>query len=169
MCHFLIVTSNFQKLLILFYFYINLITVKKLIIILIFLVLVIFIYEVPLKNYIKKEKSDQLIETLKIMEKAGEAVEKYIIEWGKIPEVSDYKNLYKKLKELYDIELPLRDSWGNSLIFKRDRKTYEIISVGKDKKLGTIDDIVYKDGNFLLPTKNRLLSKIISEYMERGD
>ena len=115
----------------------------------------------------KKKKQEE--RTLKIMEEAGESVEKYIIEWGKIPEVSDYKNLYKKLKELYDIELPLRDSWGNSLIFKRDRKTYEIISVGKDKKLGTIDDIVYKDGNFLLPTKNRLLSKIISEYMERGD
>ena len=141
---------------------------KKLAIIIIFLCLVLFIYEVPLKNYIKKGKSQDIIKTLKILENAGDAVETYIVEWGKIPAVKNYSELYKKIKELYDTEIPLKDSWGNSLIFKREGDYYKLISPGKDKKINTPDDIIFKNGDFEISPKNKNLGKIVKKYIEEG-
>ncbi len=140
---------------------------KKVLIILIFLALILFLYEGPLKDFVKKGKSSDIIKTLKILESCGEMVETYIIEWGKLPDVKNISELGKIISEKYEIKLPEKDSWGNFLIFKKlNSDSYEIISAGKDKKAGTEDDIVYKDGSFLKKPQNKNLNKILENYLE---
>ena len=142
---------------------------KKLAIIIIFLGLVLFLYEVPLKNFVKRGKTKDITNTLKILEEACDAIETYIIEWGKIPQANSYSELSKMMKELYERDIPLKDSWGNPLSFKKEKNSYEIISPGKDKKINTSDDIIFKDGDFKVNSQNKILEKIIKKYTEEGN
>ncbi len=140
---------------------------KKLIIISLFLVLIVFLYMGPLKNIVKKGKKSGIIDTFKIIDRVGEAVETYIIDWGQVPKVRTYNELLKIFKEKYEIELPKNDKWGNKLVFRtKDKDSYEIISPGKDKKIGTADDIIYKDGEFEINKKNKIFFSALKDYLK---
>ncbi len=140
---------------------------KKLIIIFLFLVLILFLYMGPLKNFVKKGKKLEIIETFRIMDRVGEAVETYIIDWGQAPKARTYQELSRILKEKYEIELPENDKWGNKLIYRINNKnSYELISPGKDKKIGTADDIIYKDGEFEINKKNKIIFSALKDYLK---
>jgi hypothetical protein len=137
---------------------------KKIIIVLSFLFIIIFLYIGPFNNFIGFFSKDDAKKALNSIEEIAEGVETYIIDWGFSPKVESIDSLNSILLKTYDKKIPVKDPWGNKIIYKKiSDDGYKIIVIGKDGKISTIDDLVYMDGKFKYDPKNNKYTSILKE------
>ncbi len=139
---------------------------KKIIIILLFLFIIIFLYIGPFKNLVGFFSSKDAAKAVDSIERISEAVETYIIDWGFSPNVNNIKALSSIILKAYDKNIPIKDPWGNTIIYKNIGKDdYKITIIGKDKKPFTVDDLTYEKGKFKYDPKNNRYKSIINKDM----
>jgi hypothetical protein len=85
--------------------------------------------------------------TLGAMEKLVEAVEKYRVENGSLPNARDIVGLTDILHPRYMNDLVREDGWGKPIIYEvTGPSSFRLISHGADGQPGTRDDIVVASG-----------------------
>ncbi|PLY08494.1 MAG: type II secretion system protein GspG [Arcobacter sp.] len=76
------------------------------------------------------------------MKSVGQALKLYKLDNSSYPTTDEGLNLLVEKKYFEDEKLP-KDSWGNSFIYIQKEKSFDLISMGADKKESTEDDIYY--------------------------
>lgn len=78
------------------------------------------------------------------MKSIAQALKMYKIDNSSYPTTEEGLNLLVEKKYFEDNKLP-KDSWGSNYIYTLTEESFEIISLGADKKEGTDDIYYYKD------------------------
>ena len=76
------------------------------------------------------------------MKSVGQALKLYKLDNSSYPTTEEGLNLLVQKKYFEDAKLP-KDAWGNDFIYLQTEKSFDIISMGADKKESTEDDIYY--------------------------
>ncbi len=137
---------------------------KKIIIVVAFLFIIIFLYVGPFNNFIGFFSRDDARKAYNSIEEIVEGVETYVIDWGFSPKAESIDSLSSIILKTYDKKIPVKDPWGNKIIYKKTGiDGYMIMIVGKDGKKSTIDDLIYADGKFKYDPKNGKYKDIIEK------
>ncbi|MCP5047986.1 MAG: hypothetical protein GY940_12490 [bacterium] len=104
---------------------------------------------------VKIEKFKLAMNNMKMI---GTALESYMTDEYKVPEVDDIEALKKALEPLHIKTMVTKDPWGNPFVYQRDpanKEEYAIWCTGTDGKLvkGSNDDVLFTNGNFVLVPK----------------
>ena len=76
------------------------------------------------------------------MENISKTLKLYKLDNSSYPTTEEGLNLLAEKKYFEDGKFP-KDSWGNSFIYLQKEKSFDLISLGADKKESTEDDIYY--------------------------
>jgi hypothetical protein len=88
---------------------------------------------VAIPNLLQAGDKGKQKKTMEAMKEIGTAIESYKTDYGKSPAGESLSDLQSILAPIYIKSLPLRDAWGNDLLYKKTGKgTYMIASPGKD-------------------------------------
>jgi hypothetical protein len=90
--------------------------------------------------------------TAKSMQELATGIEKYRTTNGALPNAQDIVALTDILHPNYMTQLVREDGWGNPIIYEvTGGSTFRLISIGPDRRRGTLDDIVVEKGPALTP------------------
>ena len=89
----------------------------------------------------KSEEAKQKLTCVQ-MKSIDQALKMYKIDNSTYPSTEEGLPLLVEKKYFEDSKVP-KDSWGNNYIYTNNEDTYEIISLGANKKEGGGDDIFY--------------------------
>ncbi len=76
------------------------------------------------------------------MKSVGQALKLYKLDSSSYPTTEEGLNLLVEKEYFEDGNLP-KDAWGNAFIYLQNEKSFELVSMGADKKESTEDDIYY--------------------------
>lgn len=76
------------------------------------------------------------------MKSVGQALKLYKLDTSTYPTTEEGLNLLVEKKYFEDGKLP-KDAWGNSFVYIQSGSTFDLVSLGADKKESTEDDIYY--------------------------
>ena len=76
------------------------------------------------------------------MKSVGQALKLYKLDTSSYPTTEEGLNILVEKEYFEDAKLP-KDAWGNAFIYLQNEKSFELVSVGPDKKESTEDDIYY--------------------------
>lgn len=93
----------------------------------------------------KSEKAKSDIVCIQ-MKSIGQALKLYKLDNSSYPNTEEGLNILIEKKYFEDEKLP-KDSWGNNFIYIQHDKSFDLISIGADKKESTEDDIYYSKCN----------------------
>jgi len=79
------------------------------------------------------------------------ALQSYMVDYNIYPGCSSIEELSKFLTPHYLTRVPRLDAWGGELIYRSDGRSYQLLSLGPDRKEGTPDDLLLRD-NHLKPS-----------------
>lgn len=80
------------------------------------------------------------------MKSVGQALKLFKLDNSTYPTTEEGLNLLVEKKYFEDGKLP-KDAWGNSFIYIQNEASFDLISMGADKKESTEDDIYYSKCN----------------------
>lgn len=90
--------------------------------------------------------------TAQSMQQLATGIEKYRTTKGALPNAQDIVALTDILHPNYMTQLVREDGWGNPIIYEvTGGSTFRLISIGPDRRRGTLDDIVVEKGPALTP------------------
>ena len=76
------------------------------------------------------------------MKSVGQALKLYKLDTSSYPTTEEGLNLLVEKKYFEDGKLP-KDAWSNSFIYIQNDNSFDLVSMGPDKKESTEDDIYY--------------------------
>jgi len=76
------------------------------------------------------------------MKSIAQTLKMYKLDSSSYPKTEEGLNILVEKKYFEDGKLP-KDSWGNEFIYVLNEDTFDLISIGSDKKESTEDDIYY--------------------------
>lgn len=80
------------------------------------------------------------------MKSVGQALKLYKLDNSSYPTTEEGLSLLVEKKYFEDGKVP-KDTWGNSFIYIQNETSFELISMGADKKESTEDDVYYSKCN----------------------
>ncbi len=80
------------------------------------------------------------------MKSVGQALKLYKLDNSSYPTTEEGLNLLVTKNYFEDKKIP-KDAWGNNFIYIQNDKSFDLISMGADKKESTEDDIYYSKCN----------------------
>ena len=80
------------------------------------------------------------------MQSISQSLKMFKLDMSSYPTTEEGLNILIEKKYFEDGKLP-KDSWGNTFVYIQDEGTYDLVSMGSDKKEGTEDDIYYSKCN----------------------
>jgi len=117
---------------------------------------------VAVPNLIQAADKARVNGTQALLKTVGVALEAYLIDNGNSPSAESFADLQAALVPLYIKELPLKDNWGNDLLYKKTGPdSYLVASPGKDglfqgwQQKGEYprnqygQDLIFADGTFI--------------------
>jgi len=93
----------------------------------------------------KSEKAKNDITCIQ-MKSVGQSLKLYKLDNSSYPTTEEGLDILVVKKYFEDEKLP-KDSWGNNFIYIQSDKSFDLISIGADKKESTEDDIYYSKCN----------------------
>jgi len=93
----------------------------------------------------KSEEAKEKIVCIQ-MKSVGQALKLYKLDTSSYPTTEEGLNLLVEKKYFEDGKLP-KDTWANSFIYLQKEKSFDLVSMGADKKESTEDDIYYSKCN----------------------
>jgi len=76
------------------------------------------------------------------MKNIAQSLKLYKLDNSSYPSTEEGLNLLIEKKYFEDGKIP-KDSWGNNFIYLQKEKSFDLVSMGADKKESTEDDIYY--------------------------
>ena len=76
------------------------------------------------------------------MKSVGQALKLYKLDNSSYPTTEEGLNLLVTKNYFEDGKLP-KDAWGNDFIYIQNEKSFDLVSIGSDKKESSEDDIYY--------------------------
>ncbi|WP_072682466.1 type II secretion system major pseudopilin GspG [Arcobacter sp. LA11] len=93
----------------------------------------------------KSEEAKEKIVCIQ-MKSVAQALKLYKLDISSYPTTEEGLSLLVEKKYFEDGKLP-KDTWGNSFIYLQKDKSFDLVSMGADKKESTEDDIYYSKCN----------------------
>ncbi len=89
--------------------------------------------------------------TLQDMRAIASALESYMADHNSYPPSSSVEKLEKLLTPHYLTRMPRLDAWGGEFIYRSDGRSYQLLSLGPDRKEETPDDLLLGDAHLESP------------------
>jgi hypothetical protein len=90
----------------------------------------------------------KLIGTRGTMENIGKALTTYSMDHGGYPQGASIQEATVALVPAFLPSAITVDSWGNTLLYQSDTRSFTLTSPGADGRVGGADDLVMTDGRF---------------------